>query len=109
MDFINKPLGMLLKLFSDWFGGNYLVAILIFALATELILLPFGIKQQKNSIKQARLRPKELAIRKKYAGRDDKPTQQKMAQDIQELYQGHMKEAGRQSKEAQDAIHRQGS
>ena len=87
MDFINKPLGMLLKLFSDWFGGNYLVAILIFALATELILLPFGIKQQKNSIKQARLRPKELAIRKKYAGRDDKPTQQKMAQEIQELYQ----------------------
>ena len=87
MDIINKPLGMLLKLFSDWFGGNYLVAILLFALATELILLPFAIKQQKNSIKQARLRPKELAIRKKYAGRDDKPTQQKMAQEIQELYQ----------------------
>ena len=42
MDIINKPLGMLLKLFSDWFGGNYLVAILLFALATELILLPFA-------------------------------------------------------------------
>ena len=32
-----------------------------------------------------------------------------LRQDIRELYQGHMKEAGRQSKEAQDAIHRQGS
>ena len=32
-----------------------------------------------------------------------------LREDIQELYQGHMKEAGRQSKEAQDAVHRQGA
>ena len=32
-----------------------------------------------------------------------------LREDIQELYQGHMKEAGRQSKEAQDAVYRQGS
>ena len=87
MDIINKPLGWVLKLCSNLVGGNYLFAILIFAVIVEILLLPFGIKQQKNSIKQARLRPKETAIRKKYAGRDDKPTQQKMAQEIQELYQ----------------------
>ena len=87
MDIINKPLGWVLKLCSNIVGGNYLFAILIFAIIVEILLLPFGIKQQKNSIKQARLRPKEMAIRKKYAGRDDKPTQQKMAQEIQELYQ----------------------
>ena len=87
MDIINKPLGWILKLCSNIVGGNYLFAILIFAIIVEVILLPFGIKQQKNSIKQARLRPKEMAIRKKYAGRDDKPTQQRMAQEIQELYQ----------------------
>ena len=28
-----------------------------------------------------------MAIRKKYAGRDDNPTKQKMSQEIQELYQ----------------------
>ena len=87
MDIINKPLGWILKLFSSISGGNYLVAILLFALLFEIVLLPFSIKQQKNSIKQARLRPKEMAIRKKYAGRDDQPTQQKMTQEIQELYQ----------------------
>lgn len=87
MDIINKPLGWVLKLCSNLVGDNYLFAILIFAVIIEILLLPFGIKQQKNSIKQARLRPKEMAIRKKYAGRDDKPTQQKMAQEIQELYQ----------------------
>ena len=32
-----------------------------------------------------------------------------LRQDIRELYQGHMKEAGRQAKEAQDAVYRQGS
>ncbi len=87
MDIINKPMGWVLKFCSNLVGGNYLFAILIFAILIEILLLPFGIKQQKNSIKQARLRPREMAIRKKYAGRDDKPTQQKMSQEIQELYQ----------------------
>ncbi len=87
MDIINKPFGWLLKWCSAIVGNNYIIAILIIAVLFEIILLPFAIKQQKNSIKQARLRPKEMAIRKKYAGRDDKPTQQKMTQEIQELYQ----------------------
>ena len=67
--------------------GNYLVGICIFAIIIELILLPLSIKQQKNSIKQATLRPKEMAIRKKYAGRNDQATQQKVTAEIQELYQ----------------------
>ncbi len=87
MDIINVPMGYVLR-FCSWLTGNqYILALLVFAVIVELILLPFGIKQQKNSIKQAKLRPKEMAIRKKYAGRDDAPTKQKMSQEIQELYQ----------------------
>ena len=67
--------------------GNYLVGICIFAIVIELLLLPLSIKQQKNSIKQAKLRPKEMAIRKRYAGRNDQATQQKVTSEIQELYQ----------------------
>lgn len=85
-DPILKGIGWFLSLLDSWFG-NYLFALLIFTLLIELLLLPFGIKQQKNSIKQASLRPKEMAIRKKYAGRNDKVTQQKVATEIQELYQ----------------------
>lgn len=66
---------------------NYAVALLIFAIIMKVILFPFGIKQQKNSMKQASLRPKEMAIRKKYAGREDKATQQKVQQEIMDLYQ----------------------
>ena len=86
MSAIYNFFGKLLSFFNN-FTGSYLLALFIFALLVKIILLPFGIKQQKNSIKQARLRPKEMAIRKKYQGRDDKPTQQKMTQEIQELYQ----------------------
>ena len=68
-------------------GGYYIIGICIFAVLVEIVMLPFAIKQQKNSIKQAKLRPKEMAIRKKYAGRDDQATRQKVAAEIQELYQ----------------------
>lgn len=88
MDFINVPIGWLLKFFNNILGNSYILAILLFSIVVEILTtLIFGIRQQKNSIKQARLRPKEMAIRKKYAGRDDKPTQQKMTMEIQELYQ----------------------
>jgi len=68
-------------------GGNYIIGLLIFAIVVELALLPIQIKQQKNSIKQASLRPKEMAIRNRYKGRDDQVTKQKMTQEIQDLYQ----------------------
>lgn len=87
MDIINVPFGYVIRFCNKIVGNNYLFALLIFAVILEIVLLPFGIKQQKNSIKQAKLRPKEMAIRKKYAGRDDQPTKQKMTQEIQELYQ----------------------
>ena len=87
MDFFNRLFGYVISFCNKIVGNQYILALFVFAVLMELILLPFGIKQQKNSIRQAKLRPKEMAIRKKYAGRDDMPTKQKMQQEIQELYQ----------------------
>ena len=42
--------------------------------------------EQKNSRKQAKLRPREMAIRNRYKGRNDQATQQKVNREIQELY-----------------------
>lgn len=67
--------------------NNYMIALVIFAILVKIILFPFGIKQQKNSLKQAKLRPMETVIRRKYAGRNDQATQQKLNQEIMELYQ----------------------
>ncbi len=85
IDAILKAIGTFLAWIDSW-AGNYILVLLIIAVLFELLLLPFGIKQQKNSIKQAKLRPKEMAIRKKYAGRNDKATQQKLMLEIQDLY-----------------------
>ena len=66
--------------------GSFILGTLYFAIALEILMLPLGIHQQKNSRKQARLRPKEMAIRNKYKGRNDQATQQKLNQEIQDLY-----------------------
>ena len=90
-DIIRVPIAFILKICSDFSKliglGNYLFALLFFALIMQIVLVPFAIKQQKNSIRQAKLAPKVAAIRNKYKGRDDKATQQKMQQETQELYQ----------------------
>lgn len=84
--FLNEWFGTALRALYD-FCHNYIIAILVFALAVKIILFPLSIKQQKNSQKMAKLAPKQEAIRKKYAGRNDKATQMKMNEEIQQLYQ----------------------
>ena len=57
-----------------WFNeitGNYLIALLLFAIVVKLVMAPLAIKQQRNQIKQAKLRPMEMAIRRRYNGRND--------------------------------------
>ena len=66
--------------------GSFILGTVYFAIALELLMIPLGIRQQKNSIKQAKLRPKEMAIRNKYKGRNDQATQQKVTREIQDLY-----------------------
>ncbi len=86
MDLLAIPFGWILKL-CYMISNNYVIALLIFSLAMQILLCPFGIIQQKNMVKQAKMRPMEYIIRKKYAGRTDRATQQKMQNEIMELYQ----------------------
>ena len=87
MNFIYVPFSYLMKGCLAIAGNSYLIALLFFALAMEIILLPLAIKQQKSQIMMAKIRPKEMAIREKYKGRNDRTTQQKMTMEIQEMYQ----------------------
>lgn len=87
MDILYIPFGYVMK-GCLWVGQNYYwVAIILFSLILELVLLPLSIKQQKSSVKQAQLRPKEIAIKRKYKNRTDKESQQQMNMEIQEMYQ----------------------
>ena len=87
-DGLLSVIGKILNWITTYLGfGVYVIGICLFAILVEILMLPFSIKQQKNSIKQATLRPKEMAIKNKYKGRNDQPTMQKMQAEIQELYQ----------------------
>ncbi|MBR2453535.1 MAG: membrane protein insertase YidC [Clostridia bacterium] len=85
-DIINIPFGIMIRFFNE-ITHNYLLALLLFAIVVKVVMLPLAIKQQKNQIKQARLRPLEQAIRRKYQGRNDKVTQQKVQEEVLALYQ----------------------
>ena len=78
-------MGYILR-FAYSLTNNYLTSIFLFTLVIELLLTPIAVKQQKNQIKQASLAPKVAAIRKKYAGRTDQATQQKMQQETMDMY-----------------------
>ncbi len=85
-DILLVPMGFIIRI-CYMITHNYAASLFLFALVMQLILLPLGIKQQKNMNRQASLRPKENAIRKKYAGRSDAVTQKKMNDEIMALYQ----------------------
>ncbi len=92
--FILVPLGYVMR-FAYSITNNYMLAILLFSLLMELLMVPLAIKQQKNQIKQAMLAPKVAAITKKYAGRTDQATKQKQQQEIMQMYQEeHFNPAG---------------
>ena len=78
--------GNILNWFNSW-TGNYMLALLLFALLVKIILLPLSIMQQKNQIKGAKLRPKMMMIEKKYAGRNDQVTLKKKQAEMMELQQ----------------------
>lgn len=69
----------------------YVLSLFLFALIIKIILFPLSIKTQKNQVMSAKLRPKELAIRRKYQGRNDQVTMQKMNEELQAMYkaEGH--------------------
>lgn len=86
-DIFAYPFGYVMQGLNYVCRGNYVLSLLLFALVVKLVTLPMAIKQQKNSIKGAALRPKMMLIEKKYAGRTDQKTLRKKQEELMELQQ----------------------
>ncbi len=86
VDILRVPISYVIK-GAYYLIPNYAVAVILFAIVMQIILLPLGIKQQKNLVKQARLQPRIDAINKRYAGRTDQKSKQDQNQEIMDLYQ----------------------
>jgi len=66
--------------------SQYLWAIVVFTIATRLLTLPLGIKQQKGSVTMARLKPKIDALNKKFGKDKEKLNEATMALYKEENY-----------------------
>jgi YidC/Oxa1 family membrane protein insertase len=61
--------------------GNYGLAIILFALVVNLILLPFMMKSKKGMMRMTRLQPKIAELQRKHEG-----NQQKLNEEMSKLY-----------------------
>ncbi len=76
---ITVPFGYLLD-FLYQITTNYGVALILFALAVRLVLMPINAKSKKSMMKMSRIQPKIQEIQRKYAN-----DQQKQNEAIQQL------------------------
>ena len=77
---ITKPFAWLMvKLYE--LTGNYGVAVILFALAVNLILTPFMAKSKKSMMRSTRLQPRIQELQKRHEGNP-----QKLNQEMQNLY-----------------------
>ena len=79
-DLIAIPFGYLM----DWLyqiTNNYGIALILFSIAVQLVLLPITAKSKRSTMKMSRLQPRIQAIQKKYEG-----DQQKQNELVTQLY-----------------------
>ncbi|MCL2200574.1 MAG: membrane protein insertase YidC [Oscillospiraceae bacterium] len=79
-DFIARPFAQFLMFLYNH-TGSYGVALLIFAVAVKVVLLPFQMKAKRGTMKQARLSPKLQELQKKHS-----TNKQKINEEMQKLY-----------------------
>ena len=79
-DYIVWPFARLMEFLYNW-TQNYGVAVILFALVVNLILLPFMAKSKKSMMRTTRFQPKMKALEKKYEG-----NKEKYQQEIAKLY-----------------------
>lgn len=81
-NFINVPLGYVMRFLAQILGGHFAASVFAFTLLIDVILIPLSIKSQKSTVSQLRIKPKLDELKKRFG--DDR---QKFAQAQQELYQ----------------------
>ena len=78
---ITVPFGYLL----DWlyqFTTNYGVALILFAIVVQVVLMPMTAKSKKSMMKMSRLQPRIQEIQRRYA--DDQAKQQEAIRALQQ-------------------------
>ena len=80
------PLSQLITYFANLFNSNYGLAIVVTTLIIRFALLPLMIKQTKSTKAMQALQPEMVKLKEKYSSKDQ-ATQQKLQQEMMQLYQ----------------------
>ena len=80
VDIVVWPFARLLEVLYNW-TSSYGLAIILFALVVNLILLPFMAKSKKGIMKTTRIQPQLKELERKHKG-----NQQKYQQEVMKLY-----------------------
>ncbi|SDC40349.1 protein translocase subunit yidC [Pelagirhabdus alkalitolerans] len=82
------PLSWLIVTVSDFFAGNFGLAIIVVTLVIRLLLVPLNVKQLKSSKAMQEVQPQLQEIRQKYSSKDAQ-TQQKLQEETMKLFQAN--------------------
>jgi len=92
-EYIVYPFSLLIKAIARVFNGSYGLSIILITIGIRLIILPFMVKQQKQSKlsqeKMKVIKPEMDEIQKKYQDKRDMDDQLAMQRELNELYQKH--------------------
>ncbi|MFD1413316.1 membrane protein insertase YidC [Oceanobacillus jeddahense] len=87
------PFSLLIKKIAILFQGNYGIAIILITIIIRFVLMPFFIRQSKNSKdsqkKMAVMKPEMDQIQKKYKGKSSTEDQLSMQRELSDLYKKH--------------------
>nr|WP_279665621.1 YidC family membrane integrase SpoIIIJ [Ectobacillus ponti] len=82
------PLSWLITAVARTFGNDFGLAIIVVTLIIRCALLPLMVKQTKSTKAMQGLQPEMAKLREKYSSKDQ-ATQQKLQQEMMQLYQQH--------------------
>ncbi|WP_338113595.1 membrane protein insertase YidC [Oceanobacillus jeddahense] len=87
------PFSLLIKKIAFLFQGNYGIAIVLITIIIRFALMPFFIRQSKNSKdsqkKMEVMKPEMDLIQKKYKGKSSTEDQLSMQRELSDLYKKH--------------------
>lgn len=87
------PFSLLIKTFASWLQGSYGLAIVLITVCMRIVLMPFFVKQSKQSLvsqeKMNNIQPEMKAIQEKYKGKKSYEDQLNMQSELSALYKKH--------------------
>ncbi|WP_211748523.1 membrane protein insertase YidC [Paenibacillus sp. Marseille-Q4541] len=87
------PISFVTQHLAGWFNGSYGLAIIALTLIVRLLLFPLMMRQTKSQQNMKRvmkvMQPELDELKKRYENKKDSASQQKMQQEMMELYKKH--------------------